>query len=132
MSLFPDGVRRRHPSFICAPTERFANLSEAVFANLLTLYGVEWVYEPIEFPLAWDEHGVPTRAFRPDFYLPATGTFIELTILEQRLVTKKNRKVREFRSLYPEVALQVVYRSDFFALAARHGVSLAALSPQAA
>lgn len=132
MSLFPDGVNLRHPSFSSPPGERFANLSEEVFANLLTLYGVDWLYEPLEFPLAWDEHGSPTRAFRPDFYLPATGTFIELTILEQRLVTKKNRKVREFRVLYPEVALQVVYRGDFFALAERHGVSLAPWSIQAA
>ena len=98
----------------------------------MTLYGVDWLYEPLEFPLAWDENGTPTRAFRPDFYLPATGNFIELTILEQRLVTKKNRKVREFRTLYPEVSLQVVYRGDFFALAERHGVSVAALSSRAA
>ena len=132
MSLFPDGAGLRHPSYISAHGERFANLSEEIFANLLTLYGVDWLYEPLEFPLAWDEHGVPTRAFRPDFYLPATGTFIELTILEQRLVTKKNRKVREFRSLYPEVSLQVVYRGDFFALAERHGVSVSAWSPRAA
>ena len=132
MSLFPDGVSLRHPSFINAPSERFANLSEEIFANLLTLYGVEWRYEPLEFPLAWDENGSPTRAFRPDFYLPVTGTFIELTVLEQRLVTKKNRKVREFRTLYPEVALQVVYRGDFLALAERHGVCVTSFSTQAA
>jgi hypothetical protein len=111
---------------------RFANLSEEIFAKLLTLYGVEWIYEPLEFPLAWDENGTPTRAFRPDFYLPQTGTFIELTVLEQRLVTKKNRKVREFRSLYPEVPIEVVYRGDFLALAARHGVRLTAYSSEAA
>jgi len=132
VSLLLDGVRLRHPSSLLRPGERFANLSEEIFANLLTLYGVDWLYEPLEFPLAWDENGTPTRAFRPDFYLPATGNFIELTILEQRLVTKKNRKVREFRTLYPEVSLQVVYRGDFFALAERHGVSVAALSSRAA
>jgi hypothetical protein len=111
---------------------RFANLSEEIFAKLLTLYGVEWIYEPLEFPLAWDENGTPTRAFRPDFYLPQTGTFIELTVLEQRLVTKKNRKVREFRSLYPEVPIEVVYRGDFLALADRHGVCLTTYSSEAA
>ncbi|MBW4030348.1 MAG: cytidylate kinase-like family protein, partial [Acidobacteria bacterium] len=110
MSPFSDDAIGRHPSQHRAPEGRFANISEMVFANLLTLYGVTWLYEPLEFPLAWDEHGVPTRAFRPDFYLPSTNSFIELTVLEQRLVTKKNRKVREFRSLYPEVSLQVVYR----------------------
>lgn len=123
---------RRHPSFVDAPPVRFANLSERIFANLLTLYDVAWRYEPLEFPLAWDDHGVPTRAFRPDFYLPALGTFVELTVLEQRLVTKKNRKVREFRVLYPEVPLQVVYRGDFMALVARHGLSLTPAAERAA
>ena len=132
MSLFPDGVSLRHPSFVPAPVERFANLSEEIFASLLTLYGVAWLYEPLEFPLAWDDNGAPTRAFRPDFYLLATGTFIELTVLEQRLVTKKNRKVREFRELYPEVQLEVVYRSDFLALAERHGMCVASLTTRAA
>lgn len=123
MSGYP-GAPRRHPSFVDAPEVHFANLSERIFANLLTLYGVAWRYEPLEFPLAWDDNGVATRAFRPDFYLPASGTFVELTVLEQRLVTKKNRKVREFRALYPDVPLQVVYRGDFMALVARHGVRL--------
>ncbi len=132
MSLFADDASRRHPSFRPAPEGRFANLSEMVFASLLTLYGVAWLYEPLEFPLAWDENGVPTRAFRPDFYLPATQTFIELTVLEQRLVTRKNRKVREFRSLYPEVSLQVVYRGDFLALAERHGLRADAIVQRAA
>lgn len=131
MSVYTDAVRR-HPSFVDAPPVRFANLSERIFANLLTLYDVAWRYEPLEFPLAWDDHGVPTRAFRPDFYLPALGTFVELTVLEQRLVTKKNRKVREFRALYPEVPLQVIYRGDFMALVARHGVSLTPAAARAA
>lgn len=132
MSLLPDGASPRHPSFIPARRERFANISEEIFAALLTLYGVAWTYEPLEFPLAWNERGEPTRAFRPDFYLPATHTFIELTVLEQRLVTKKNRKVREFRALYPEIAIQVVYRGDFLALARRHGVNVTSVNPQAA
>ena len=132
MSLFPDGVNLRHPSFTPVLEERFAHLSEEIFARLLTLYGVTWVYEPLEFPLAWDDNGVPTRAFRPDFYLPEKGTFIELTVLEQRLVTKKNRKVREFRQLYPEVPIEVVYRGDFLALAERHGVNVTSFTTQAA
>jgi len=115
-----------------APDDRFANSSEEIFARLLTLYGVQWIYEPLEFPLAWDESGSPTRAFRPDFYLPQRGIFVELTVLEQRLVTKKNRKIREFRALYPEVPIQVVYRSDFLALAQRHGVELTSLFTRAA
>ena len=100
----------------------FANPSERVFANLLDLYGIKWVYEPIEFPLAWNDEGDPIRAFRPDFYLPERNSFIELTVLEQRNVTKKNQKIRRFRVLYPEVELVVVYQRGFNELLARHGL----------
>ena len=52
----------------------------------------EWRYEPIEFPLAWDDDGQPTRAFRPDFYVASADLYIELTVADQRLVTTKNRR----------------------------------------
>jgi hypothetical protein len=102
----------------------FAHPSEQLFSNLLTLYGHEWIYEPLEFPLAWDERGTPTRGFRPDFYLPQHRLFIELTVLDQRLVTKKNRKVRRFRHLYPEVSLLVVYQRDFHDLLRHHDLRI--------
>ncbi len=117
-----DGSRRRHPSTADSFDERFAHPSERAFARLLTLYGHSWSYEPLEFPLAWNELGRPIRAFRPDFWLPDLALFIELTVLEQRLVTKKNQKVRQFRSLYPEVDLLVVYQRDFVALLEQHGM----------
>ncbi|HEY1222105.1 MAG TPA: hypothetical protein VGE75_01245 [Acidimicrobiales bacterium] len=113
-------ARVRHPSVnVVAPT-CFAHPSEQLFATLLNLYEIEWRYEPLEFPLAWNEQGSPVRGFRPDFYLPALALFIELTVLEQRLVTKKNQKVREFRALYPEVQLLVVYQRDFVELLRQH------------
>lgn len=115
-----DDVRRRHPSVVPDAAHSFAHPSEAVFARLLTLYGHPWLYEPVEFPLAWGEDGTPTKGFRPDFYLVERGLFIELTVLEQRLVTKKNQKVRRFRDLYPEVPLLVVYQRDFHQLLRRH------------
>ncbi len=102
------------------PTGNFAHESERVFASILSLYGHAWSYEPIEFPLEWDATGNPVRAFRPDFYLTQSKVFIELTVLEQRLVTKKNQKIRLFRSLYPEIELVVVYQRDFAALLERH------------
>lgn len=115
-----DESRRRHPSVVRDATALFAHPSERIFAKLLTLYGFEWIYEPIEFPLQWSDAGVPVRGFRPDFYLPSRQLFIEMTVLEQRLVTKKNRKIRQFRTLYPEVQLLVVYQRDFLRLAAHH------------
>ena len=119
-STLSDGSRRRHPSVVPNSPQTFAHPSEQLFATLLTLYGHPWVYEPFEFPLAWSERGVPISGFRPDFYLSEQHLFIELTVLEQRLVTKKNRKVRRFRDLYPEVPLLVVYRRDFHELLRQH------------
>lgn len=117
-----DDSRRRHPSVVApAPAlDSFAHPSERLFARLLTLYGYEWLYEPVEFPLTWNDRGVPTSGFRPDFYLRQHRLFVELTVLDQRLVTKKNRKVRHFRALYPEVPIVVVYQREFYELMRHH------------
>ncbi|MGH9021357.1 MAG: hypoxanthine phosphoribosyltransferase, partial [Acidimicrobiales bacterium] len=111
-----------HPSTVAPGAERFAHPSEGLFASLLSLYGLEWTYEPVEFALAWNEQGEPTRGFRPDFYVESMDLFIELTVLTQRLVTKKNQKIRAFRALYPDVDLVVVYQRDFAALIERHAL----------
>jgi hypothetical protein len=103
---------------------RFAHPSERLFAALLDLYEERWEYEPVEFPLRWDEQGSPVSAFRPDFWLPERGLFIELTTAEQRLVTRKNGKVRRMRELYPEVPVLIVYQRAFLALLEAHGLDL--------
>ena len=114
--------RTGHPACAPAAQVRFAHPSERLFAALLDLSGERWVYEPVEFPLEWDDHGSPVSGFRPDFYLPARGIFIELTTADQRLVTRKNRKVRRMRELYPEVPICIVYQRDFAELLASHGL----------
>jgi len=119
-----DESRRRHPSVVPCVNQPFAHPSEQIFSQLLSLYGHEWLYEPIEFPLHWDERGTPIRGFRPDFFLPRRKLFIELTVLDQRLVNKKNQKVRRFRDLYPEVPLLVVYRRDFHLLLRHHDLTI--------
>ena len=115
--------RTSHPACAPAGQVRFAHPSERLFAALLDLSGERWEYEPVEFPLEWDDHGSPVSGFRPDFYLPAHGVFIELTTADQRLVTRKNRKVRRIRELYPEVPIRVVYQRDFASLLESHGLS---------
>jgi hypothetical protein len=60
--------------------------------------------------------------FRPDFYLPRFGLYIEITTLNQRLVTKKNRKVRRLRELYPAVRIKVLYQRDYLSLLAKYGL----------
>ena len=101
---------------------RFAHNSERQFAKLLDFYGVAWEYEPTEFILQWDRNGEPTQAFRPDFYLPAYDLYIEITTLNQKLVTKKNRKVRRLRELYPEVRCKIFYQRDYLSLVTKYGL----------
>jgi bifunctional protein TilS/HprT len=101
---------------------RFAHESERQFARLLDFYVVAWVYEPREFTLQTDGDGRPLEAFRPDFYLPAYDTYIEITTLNQRLVTKKNRKVRRLRELHPEVEIKVLYQRDYLNLLVKFGL----------
>jgi hypothetical protein len=100
----------------------FAHNSECEFARLLDFYRVEWEYEPTAFPIEWDGAGQPTQHFRPDFYLPGFRLYIEITTLNQRLVTKKNRKVRRLRELYPDVRIKVLYQRDYLSLLAKYGL----------
>ena len=54
-----------------------------------------------------------SKSFTPDFYLPDYNLYIELTTLKQDLVTKKNRKVRQLKRLYPEIKVKVMYAKDY-------------------
>lgn len=42
--------------------------------------------------------------------------------MSQKLVTKKNRKVRQLRELYPEVKCKVFYQRDYFNLLVKYGL----------
>ncbi|MCE5330393.1 hypothetical protein LLG07_08715 [bacterium] len=91
----------------------FANESEKEFAKILDFYKINWQYEPKTFPLEFDNDGIPTLSFTPDFYLPDIDLFIELTTLNQNLVTKKNKKIRKLRELYPYVNIKLFYKKDY-------------------
>jgi len=67
----------------------FAHESEKEFARILDFYRIKWEYEPRTFTLEWDEEGNAVKSFTPDFYLPELDLYIELTTLNQKLVTKK-------------------------------------------
>ncbi|GAC1312921.1 MAG: hypothetical protein NVSMB12_03830 [Acidimicrobiales bacterium] len=101
---------------------RFAHNSERQFARLLDFYGVAWEYEPTTFVLEWDRQGRPVLAFSPDFYLPAYDLYIEITTLNQKLVTKKNRKVRRLAELHPDVTVKVLYQRDYLNLLVKYGL----------
>ena len=131
LNLHPPGEPRTPENPGPAPKPRatphrkpvFANSSEEEFAKILDFYRVRWEYEPRTFPLAWDDEGRVTEAFSPDFYLVDSDTYIELTTLKQSLVTRKNRKLRRVRQLYPEVKVRIFYRKDFRNLLQKYGLA---------
>jgi hypothetical protein len=81
-----------------------------------------WEYEPRTFTLERDREGRPMQAFTPDFYLPAYDLYIEITTLNQKLVTKKNRKARRLVELHPEVSIRVLYQRDYLHLLVKYGL----------
>jgi hypoxanthine phosphoribosyltransferase len=104
---------------------RFANEAERECAKVLDFYGVPWEYEPRMFVLEEDEDGRTVEAFRPDFYLPEQDLYLEITVMKQRLVTRKNRKLRKLRERYPEVQVKLFYKRDIERLAQRYRLDLA-------
>jgi hypoxanthine phosphoribosyltransferase len=95
------------------PEVTFSHPSEAEFARILDFYQIAWEYEPKTFILQQDDKGNVIEAFSPDFYLPEQDLYIELTTMEQRLITKKHRKLRRLRELYPDINIKLLNRSDF-------------------
>lgn len=100
----------------------FSHPSEQEFARILDFYQIPWEYEPRAFALAWDENGNVTEAFTPDFYLPEQDLYIELTTMEQHLITRKHRKLRRLRELYPDVKIKLINRRAFKQLMLKYGL----------
>jgi hypothetical protein len=99
----------------------FAHASEAEMARILDFYAVRWEYEPRAFPILWNLDGAVVESFAPDFYLPELDLFLEMTTLRQKLVRKKNRKLRRLRELYPDIRIKLFYARDFRALMLKYG-----------
>ena len=121
-------VLRQQPAFRAytgTTPPRFVNEVELECAKMLDFYGVPWEYEPRTFVLEQDEDGRVTSAFTPDFYLPEQDLYVEVTVMRQSLVTRKNRKLRELKRLYPEVKVKLFYRRDIERLAQRLRLKLA-------
>ena len=94
----------------------FAHESEYYFTELLSLYGIRWIYEPISFPLKWGRDGDIKMMFTPDFYLPEHNLFLEITTMNQKLVTKKNKKIKLAKKLFPNVRFKIIYEYQYLDL----------------
>lgn len=99
------------------------NASEAEFAKILDMYQIEWKYEPRTFPIEWDAEGNISLAFTPDFYLTNFNTYIELTTMNQKYITKKNKKMKKLKELYPGINIKIVNKKDFNNLIQRFKIS---------
>ncbi len=105
----------------------FAHPAEEQFARLLDFYGIPWQYEPHTFELDHHEDGALKQAFAPDFYLPLSDTYVELTTMGRRQMSRKHRKIRKLKAQYPEVRLRLFGRKHLEQLWARFGLSRSAL-----
>ena len=90
-------------------------------SRILDFYGVRWEYEPHTFPILWNFDGDVVESFAPDFFLPDLELYLEMTTLRQKLVRKKNRKLRRVRELYPDLNIKLFYARDFRALLLKYG-----------
>lgn len=88
----------------------------------MDFYGIAWEYEPRSFPIAWNRQGEPSQFFTPDFYLPEDDLYIEITTMNQKLVTKKNRKVRLLRELHPGTRCKILYQRDYLHMVVKYGL----------
>ncbi len=104
---------------------RFAHQAELECAKILDFHGVPWDYEPRTFVLERDENDHVVEAFTPDFFLPEQDLFLEITVMKQSLVTRKNRKLRKLRQQYPHVNVKLFYKRDIERLAQRYRLELA-------
>ncbi len=106
-----------------SPTSpRFSHPAEEAFARILDFYGIEWEYEPRTFPLEWDAAGNVVEAFAPDFYLPQQDLYVELTTLRPQLSTRKNRKMRRMKELYPDINIKLFKRREMRDLMIKYGL----------
>jgi hypoxanthine phosphoribosyltransferase len=106
------GETQRFQAYRGEAPPRFANPAELECAKLLDFYGLPWEYEPRTFVLEQGPEGQIYEAFTPDFYLPEQDLYVEITMMKQSLVTRKNRKLRKLREQYPDINIKLFYKRD--------------------
>ena len=92
---------------------KFAHYSEKLFSEHLELFNITWIYEPRSFPLKWGSGSIKMM-FTPDFYLPDYDIYIEITTMNQKLITKKQKKIKLAKKLYPQYNFKLINESKFY------------------
>ncbi|HSL35070.1 MAG TPA: hypothetical protein VK871_15565 [Candidatus Limnocylindrales bacterium] len=117
----PEEPQIETPTQAAADQRSFAHASEAEMARILDFYDVRWEYEPHTFPIQWNLEGEVVESFSPDFWLPDLDLYLEMTTLRQKLVRKKNRKLRRVLELYPDLRVKLFYARDFRQIMLKYG-----------
>jgi hypoxanthine phosphoribosyltransferase len=90
----------------------FAHPSERFVSRVLDLCRLRWEYEPRTFVLRWAQDGGIAEGFTPDFFVAEVDLYLEVTTLRQDLTTRKHRKIRRTRELYPGTQVHILHRHD--------------------
>ena len=101
----------------------FAHPSEKLFSDHLDLFDIEWIYEPVSFPLEWGSGSIK-KMFTPDFYLPSLDLFVEITTMNKNLITRKRKKLKLAKKLYPELNFKCILTGAFFKTSASNILKL--------
>ena len=105
---------------------QFQNEAELECAKILDYYAVPWAVRAADVrPRSRRRTAGTTEAFTPDFYLPEQDLYLEVTVMKQSLVTRKNRKLQKVRERYPDVNVKLFYKRDLERLAQRYRLDLA-------
>ena len=86
---------------------------EKRFSEHLELCNITWIYEPRSFPLKWGSGSIKMM-FTPDFYLPDYDIYIEITTMNQKLITKQHKKIKLARQLYPQTTFKLINEQEFY------------------
>ena len=58
--------------------------------------------------------GAIKMMFTPDFYLPELDIYVEITTMNQNLITKKQKKLKLPKKLYPNSNFKLINESQFY------------------
>ena len=87
---------------------------EANFARVMNFLNIAWIHQPKSFQLR-------SQKYTPDFYLPATDTYIEI---KNFLSDYARNRDMQFRLLYPHVTLILILKEDYLALQKKYASNI--------
>ena len=52
--------------------------------------------------------------FTPDFYIHSYDVYVEITTMNQNLITKKSKKIKKAKKLYPDKNFKLINEQQFY------------------